>query len=966
MGIHEDASELLLDQLTRKDLSLLATTCKHFKAREKKTISKCNLNRLLDPGLPRTLFKIIELLNNAANGQAGVVETENKVITGVPREGAVETFRFKAVVDIIIAYEAACHVLDLLTHSEDGRRIHWHKPDHEIAEILGDSVGIIEVQAAKKIAVQQWFSSIGLGLPSDEQAVVIANCHNSLRVIARAGSGKTRTIAQKVLFLVHYIGCRPDEILALAFNGKAQKELLNRITQYEQDANLPSRGAFKVLTFDALAFNIVKPRLGVLKDSGQQELIKDTVLDAINNEEGLKRQVEKLMLTSFRCDWDKVLRLNSLSSPADLDRLRGFLAEETLDGKEVRSRAEKRIADFLFEHDIPYLYETPFPVDDGHVIRPDFYIPFHKIVIEYCGLKGDDRYDDALEYKRRHWLTRPDITLIEIDPGFICRYGASYDESRERDYKALSDLLIQQTGSRLQPRRLSDEEIIARLRDRIELTFVQLLQSALARAGQMTCSESDFIDLLSQYSASTEEERAFLDLLPTFYAMYLDRLSNNNLTDFNLIKKAAIDKILAGQTVLDWDQGANGVDLRSIRYVFVDEFQDFSDLFRDLLLAILGVAPGALVNAVGDDWQMINRFAGSKPELFDQFDTDYPKPLTVYLQTNYRSAGGIVEFCNSIMKANGVDGKPAIASDAKRHSPCLIARLDRDQINTTPREDHYFQGDSLLMSIFRLYLPLAGRLSDGLDAATDKLCFAISRTNNPPLRYRAEELGIAHSNARELINGLVDRWAPQGKAAFFEAITGHKSKGLEADTVIVLQPKQYPMIRRRSLFLQFFGDTPTNLLRDELNLFYVTCSRAKNRLYFLPEAGYMMSPFIEDLDTELDIIAWDRFPCLLASPVNLHQIMIQDADANSGDLRLASDLLKAHGFKFGRPGKIPTRSQVVRQDLFGALSILKKISESCSDYNLAYTILDGLNHQVFQYPGPKSISEALAEYGGEV
>ena len=89
------------------------------------------------------------------------------------------------------------------------------------------------------------------------------------------------------------------------------------------------------------------------------------------------------MMESFKDDWEKVLKLDKLSTQSDLDRLRSCLTEETLDGKSVKSRAEKRIADYLFEHDIGYHYEYPFTTDEGNIIRPDFYIPKpNKIIIK--------------------------------------------------------------------------------------------------------------------------------------------------------------------------------------------------------------------------------------------------------------------------------------------------------------------------------------------------------------------------------------------------------------------------------------------------------------------------------------------------------------------------------------------------------------------------------------------------------
>ena len=80
---------------------------------------------------------------------------------------------------------------------------------------------------------------------------------------------------------------------------------------------------------------------------------------------------------------------------------------------------------------------------------------------------------------------------------------------------------------------------------------------------------------------------------------------------------------------------------------------------------------------------MINRFAGSNPEFFNNFEKDYKNPKTLYLQTNYRSSGGIVDFCNAIMSSNEVQGKPALASKQNLKAPYSIFKLNRDDIRFT-------------------------------------------------------------------------------------------------------------------------------------------------------------------------------------------------------------------------------------------------------------------------------------------
>jgi len=444
--------------------------------------------------------------------------------------------------------------------------------------------------------------------------------------------------------------------------------------------------------------------------------------------------------------------------------------------------------------------------------------------------------------------------------------------------------------------------------------------------------------------------------------MYKDRLYQNHQTDFNEIKGRAIRAIYSGITVLDWDQGRNCIDLKNIKICFVDEFQDFSELFRGLLLAILHVSNGSLVNAVGDDWQMINRFAGSKPELFDRFEEDYPNPRTLYLRTNYRSAGGIVDFCNQIMLANGVAGEISQPCSAKANQSFSIQKLDRDFMERTPREDYLFHGDSVLSSIFRIFKPITEKYGGDSHGDDEKLCFAISRTNNPPLQFSPSQSDLYARTSREVIKQIANRYIPDSSSKLFEAITAHTSKGLEANTVIILQPNQFPMIQQRSIFLRFLGDTPLNLLRDELNLFYVACSRAKQSLYFLPNADHMMSPFLQSLRALIESVNWERYPCRLTAPAALHSILIQNGDSGSNSLYKARDILRAFGFdRFGRPNQVATRSLLVRFNPLDTLLLLERVVQSCFEFDLKYIVKDGLNQEIFSLPGPVSLRQAISD-----
>lgn len=73
--------------------------------------------------------------------------------------------------------------------------------------------------------------ALGRPRPTPEQAAVIEAPLASTLVVAGAGSGKTETMAARVVWLVANGWCRPGEVLGLTFTRKAASELGGRISQ---------------------------------------------------------------------------------------------------------------------------------------------------------------------------------------------------------------------------------------------------------------------------------------------------------------------------------------------------------------------------------------------------------------------------------------------------------------------------------------------------------------------------------------------------------------------------------------------------------------------------------------------------------------------------------------------------------------------------------------------------------------
>ena len=100
---------------------------------------------------------------------------------------------------------------------------------------------------SRELTPQALAAALGIHTPTQEQARVIAHRLSPLLVVAGAGSGKTATMAQRVVYLVATGQVRPDQILGLTFTRKATAELDQRVASRLADLSaaglLPAIGS---------------------------------------------------------------------------------------------------------------------------------------------------------------------------------------------------------------------------------------------------------------------------------------------------------------------------------------------------------------------------------------------------------------------------------------------------------------------------------------------------------------------------------------------------------------------------------------------------------------------------------------------------------------------------------------------------------------------------------------------------
>ena len=111
--------------------------------------------------------------------------------------------------------------------------------------------------------------------PSQREAVAAVG--GPIRVLAPAGSGKTKTLVNRILNLLNR-GIAPERILALAFNKKARDEMQDRL---ERRGAHGVRGV-EVRTFHSFGYEIVREGLGwTFGGSAQKRTAKGLMKSAI-------------------------------------------------------------------------------------------------------------------------------------------------------------------------------------------------------------------------------------------------------------------------------------------------------------------------------------------------------------------------------------------------------------------------------------------------------------------------------------------------------------------------------------------------------------------------------------------------------------------------------------------------------------------------------------------------------------
>jgi DNA helicase-4 len=235
---------------------------------------------------------------------------------------------------------------------------------------------------------------------------------------------------------------------------------------------------------------------------------------------------------------------------------------------------------------------------------------------------------------------------------------------------------------------------------------------------------------------------------------------------------------------------------------------------------------------VGDDWQSIYRFAGSDISLFSQFEKYVGKHEKLFIEQTYRNAQSLIDITSKYIQKN----TKQIAKNPKSTKEPLENPIKFVYYSQDNAEDVFIaEIQALIDKMGNKPILILGRHSFDINEF-------IKLTPNSKIMYNERNDTIE-------IKGLED--------LDIKYITVHKSKGLEADNVIVLNLKNHllgfpnkmtddPML---SLLL---SDDEEYRFAEERRLFYVALTRTKNEVVLLIPTD--VSLFAEELLTDNDFL----------------------------------------------------------------------------------------------------------------
>jgi len=651
---------------------------------------------------------------------------------------------------------------------------------------------------------------------NDGQREAVVSEDNRILVLAGAGSGKTKTLLQKLIYLIEEKEITPSSILAITFTKNATNEMIDRLI-----ISADTTGQYETMLFDKRMSKADKDReriynqkkykwidgltvktfhgfcYGILRSYGVNEFDnkfkiigdekKDDEDDLYKNvaSETVFEVVHKLLIEQCE-DTGFLLQLKRYILDYIIDKIHlkkndtDILPKDgkyftTLDGTKVRSKSEQFIADWFYRHSIKYEYEPLLNVKDFS-FRPDFFVPDANLYIEHVSEKSYSMKDKEEQFNKGNLL------LVKTF------------ESMTRDSALFNHTLDKIVKNRLPTNYLNTVSLTYKEEFHSYHEEVKDFVNQIMRITDMIKVENINLKLVLENARKDQHERVrnFYELAIPIVEKYNHYCTDKSYLDFNdLISRTA-------SLFQNHSDIANKYKSK-YQYILVDEFQDVNNLQVELIKLLL--TEQTQLFCVGDDWQSIYGFRGSNVSYIVDFENHFANSKVIKLSLNYRSTQNIVGASNEVIKHNKFKVEKEIFSSKRSEHKIVI-----------------YSGNSEDENIQFCFNKVHELLEEGL--TNDDILFLYRRSKMyTPYFYRFKNENIK-----------------------VQSKTIHGAKGLEAKVVFIIGLTQgnggFPDIWLEDRIFQVIKKANHDLLmEEERRLFYVAITRAKDKLFLITEKG---------------------------------------------------------------------------------------------------------------------------------
>ena len=729
-----------------------------------------------------------------------------------------------AIIEKIIAEEirkenelAAVSILNSYFNSDYLSAREFYNTDY--ASYIDDNI----FENSRIAFLTSWFAGKASNMPDNDQLSAIGALEQNVQVVARAGSGKTSTIINRTRFLIEHCHIEPSSILMLAFNRKAAEEMRSRMEKLSKENAWEVTTLPHIMTFHALAYSIVNPEETLIynddKDDILYQFIQNIITDSLQNE-SFMHKVRDIMLSHFKGNWELIVKGGYNLSQAEMLKYRRNLSYFSLRGDNVRSEEVRLIANILFEHNINYSYSQSFNISKDSHRTFDFIIyPSGKSKPIIIDCVDSDEKKNAYQSLNIQQL-KGRVNYIKLD--------SSDFNMGEKHITELVKALVISYGMPFD--KLTENEIWEKIKERSVDNFTEAVTGFIGRCRKECLSPKQLEARMIQYHSASTTENKFLDVALDIYYLYDECLAAQHKEDFDGLMQHAISLVKGGQSAFGKQSSPGKLD--QLKHILIDEYQDFSLLFDSFIEAIKGHCPSVYTFCVGDDWQALNGFAGSKVKYFESFKTRFNDTGVYDILTNYRSTQEIVNLGTALMDPGLRD-----AIKASRYAKGIIKLGYYDDFPVSETESHYGY-DIHSAALLRL-------VYDSLKREKDTAVLSRIRDGIPESLYRLKrELSQPKNQRHSFPNWIASADYTETTLDLF---TVHKYKGKEKTVVIITDAtsRRFPLIHPNWIFQRIFGDTIEKIVKDEQRLFYVALTRAVDELIILSEKGNE-SPFLLD------------------------------------------------------------------------------------------------------------------------